>query len=631
MGIQFDWEIRDEDDNENIPPQRPLPKWTRYLWVIIPIILITAPITYIYLQFADSERQLRAKVQDTLDFEQQAFDSGDGELYLSMYDEADLSFRFTQLRPEFQASQAAGLNATKVEQHDGVLWANLEWNHEGETLQRIAFFRKTVSGLIHVATDSNYWGKVQRSVYPWGRIDVTEADLLWEAQFASVVTDTVATHRGNAVPLAIVIRDDFLVATSPHTVYYPSPRLVGLNANGEPSAEYWRGFQKAIEAHIAPVTIRFALPDSLLTGGQTIFIERAAREFEAQYPEGRITVELVTAETLEGDSNTWLPAVDGAAIAATEALIKSGGVRDLTPFVSLDRAFDRGDYYAQPWRAAWWQDRMWYVPSSTSVSLLYVNAQMFTSAGLTVPQPDWTWEQVEAILPALTLQDEGDRPLIDPMRDMVYALAYSLDKNCEEQVCTQPITTASSAAALEWYRESVVDNNISTDLGGITPQVRFETVMGTLSAHKQIAMWVGSPVDYEYQVGLQKTEVLPFLDFSAETPIQMPLRIQGHVMSNYTEQPYWTWQWLKFLSYQEPPTRSRQIPARPSVTRQSGFWEWLPTPIADVYKQVLPSGRPILIGEENYFSWEQLDRVTTTNQVDDVIAQPIKTTWFYEP
>ena len=632
MGFQFDWQIDDSPDSDEIRPIRPTPPWLKWG--------LSAALAFILLSFVGSlwwrvysaETALRQSVQHVLDLEQQAYLAQDGDLFFSVFDSAETAFLSTQLRPDQQRFHQTVQLVTKAEQHNNIIWANTTSVIDGETYQRVAFFEQLPDGTRHIATDPAYWGETVDTVRSWGTLKTFEADTQWINQLDQTIAATI-----NSAPLAlgetiedrifiVVIRDDFAISPIPQIIYYPSPRIVGLDADGQPSATYWAGLQTTIAAQVAPVKLRFALPDYIVTDGVPIFMRQAAADFAAQYPPGRISIEFVTAESLSADPMAWIADVDGALLQTTSKLVKSGAVYDLTNIASLDREFDQGDFYAQSWRAAWWDDRMWFVPWSTSLNLLYFNTDLLREHGVTLPQADWTWTDIEAALKQIELAEDTDRAFIDPTRDMLYAMAYS--NGCSSQGCIQALSPDTAAIALEWYRQGVEDKALITNLATLQAEARERAIMGTLSAHKQVAMWVGAPVDYEYQVGLQSMRVLPFLEISAETPLKMPLHIHGHVMSSYTDQPFWTWQWLKYLSYQAPPSRLRHIPARPSVARQSGFWEWLPTPIADAYKQVLPNARPILIGEENYFTWQQLARASQAPQITPQVAQPASTKWF---
>ncbi|HFC12398.1 MAG TPA: extracellular solute-binding protein, partial [Anaerolineae bacterium] len=504
--------------------------------------------------------------------------------------------------------------------------------------QRVAFFETNGANTFRRATDSSYWGAVWDTQRFWGTLRNYDADHQWVDQFAETIDTVIGTQlarQGLSAPqqmVTIFIRNDFDVSVEPNAIYYPSPRLLGLDASGQPSEAYLEGLSRAIAAHFAPVTLRFALPDYQATDGVTIFLQQAATQFAEKFQANQIKIEFVTAEDLtEQLPEQWLRNVDGALMRPTESLIKQGYLRDITQMVSDDKEFDRGDFYVQAWQGAWWRERMWLVPWSTSLNLLYYNQDLFGQSGVELPQADWSWDQMEASLKQLTLEDGADRPIIDPTRDLLYAHVFSNLPACQGRNCVTPLTPDSAIATLEWYQRLVGEDAIFTDLATMDSIQREQIVRNTLSAHKQVAMWVDGPIRYEYQLGLQRTGILPLPRFSAENTLTMPVRIHGHVISNFSDQPYWTWQWLKFLSYQSPPPRLRHIPARPSVARQSLYWQKLPEPIAAVYQQVTGGARPILIGEENYFTWQQLDHVIRADQVNDRIAQPTKTNWFLSP
>ncbi len=631
MGLQFDWQVDENEGNEEIRPNRNTPPW--FVWglsALLAIILLSL-VGSIWWRVRAAENDLRQSAQHVLDLEQQAFLAQDGELFFSVFNSADTTFQSAQLRPDQQRHYRGHQTVTKAEKHNNIIWANVSTEVDGERYQRIAFFEQLSDGTRHIPTDSAYWGEEIDTSLDWGSLTIFSADNQWLEQFDAAISSTLDTAplaTGQNRIFIVVIRDDFAISPLPQIVYYPSPRLVGLNDKGEPNAAYWTGLQAAIAAQITPVTLQFALPDYLETDGLAISMRQAASDFAAQFPPGRIEIEFLTKEVLSDKPTDWLTTVDGAMLQPTEALIKEGAIYDLTQLVALDREFDQGDFYPQTWQAAWWNDRMWFVPWSNSLNLVYINADLFKNNQLLRPSAEMHWQDLESLLTQIEVPDGDGHVLIDPSRDLLYAYAFSHAETCRDADCLAPLTATTAADALAWHRQLVDQLEIAPNLAAVDAIDREFIVLGTLSAHKQVALWVGSSIDYEYQLGLQSTIALPFFDFSAENPLKMPLHVHGHIISSYTDQPYWTWQWVKYLSYQAPISRMRHIPARPSITRQSGFWRWLPSPIASAYKKMLPTARPLLIGDENYFTWPQLALAVESDQITPQIARPVQTDWF---
>ena len=111
-----------------------------------------------------------------------------------------------------------------------------------------------------------------------------------------------------------------------------------------------------------------------------------------------------------------------------------------------------------------------------------------------------------------------------------------------------------------------------------------------------------------------------------------PLYVDGNFISGLSQRPLAVWQWLKFLSYQPPIGRYRYVPARPSVAARVNYWTSLPRPLADPMRTAFSFSQPITIGDQAYFSWDQLTAVAT-NQLtpDEAARRPVPIPWFSQP
>ncbi|MGB0388462.1 MAG: ABC transporter substrate-binding protein [Ardenticatenaceae bacterium] len=631
MSMEVDWQITEEGGEVEQVPREPVPRWVRWA-VVAAFVLVGLVMGFVWWRLYSVEVALRESVQRVLDIEHEAFLAGEGELFFSVYED-DLAFQSAQLHPEQQVAHAAGWRVTNAELHEELIWATLTSEVKGVRQQRIAFFKETDRGLTHMATDPTYWGEPQtrRLASGGGTLEFWEADAPWAEQMATTIAETIETARLEEVPpFSVLIRQDFQVSISPNTISYPSPQIAGLDANGEPSAEYWAGLEAAIAARFEPVTIRYALPSSTtLNDGIINLFDRLADKFTSQYAAGNVSIELVLANDLADEPQTWLPTVDAAFYAPTEQLIKQGMIYNLSSFATQDATFDRADHYDQAWRGVWWRERMWAVPWSMSINLLYFDKEVFREHGLPEPAADWSWEELSPVLAQIDLSESDDKAFVDGARDTLFAIAYSYDAACTSADCVPRLTQAGVLAALEWYEQLVAEEQTMADLGNLSPAQRLQAVRRTQSAHKQNAMWVDSVINYEYQLVLQPTGLLPFLPVSPDKPLAMPIHVQSHIMSQHTKNPYWTWQWLNFLSHQTP--LPRQIPARPTVARQSDFWTRLPPALADIMQTVTTHARPVMIGDENYFTWQQLARVANQTQPLQNAAKPAPSPWFIRP
>ena len=634
MGIEFDWEINENDGDDQHETHRATAPWKRWGITALVFLIVGGIAGGIWWRIYSAELTLRRSVQSVLDLQHSAYQQGDGELFYASFPD-DSFWRSVHLRPAMQQINAAGLTVSRAEQHDDIIWANLTWPTASGDRQRIAFFQESEFGLTHIENDPNFWGGRRLYEFAWGELRVLEADDAWKDAIANEIETTINSLNINgelAVPfqsLNVEIRNDFADSVSAETLYYPSPRLLGMGDSKGPDSIYFDGLNKAIEAHLTPVVIRYALPnlEPIYRGADTVYTQMIER-FEAQFPSGQVRVELYFSDQLPGSPEQWLQTVDAAQLMPSQALLQTGSVYDLSWFVAGDTAFNTGDFFEQAWRAGWWDDRPWMVPWSSGVNLLYVDNTTFRMNGLEPPTEDTTLDELVTKLAELQANDPEQAGFVDVRRDLVYAYALSLDQRCGgDPGCSPELLPENVTAALTWYREILNDRGLMVDLSDMQDEQRIAAVLQALSFPKRTAAWIDSPERFEYQIALQSTGIMPLPPISAEIPLVMPLHINGHVMSAHTDKAWWTWQWLKFLSYQPTPNGLRNIPARPSVARQSGFWGWLPEQVAKPMSDVLPTARSLRIGDERYFSWEQLAAVRDGASINDA-AKPIDPPWF---
>lgn len=619
MGIQLDWQIGEDDPQ---PPEHRQRRRPLNALVSIGLLLLLAAVLgvgwrAVRQQQAKTEAALRQTVQQLLDQEREALLAGDGDLFMANF-AADPALQAAQLRPENQAAVAAGLTVTRVSAHGEELWANVRWQPPGSEVpwQRVLFFRQEAGRLWHIPAGSGYWGSRQQATFAWGILRFYEPDAALAAEIAATVATTIDTLcaagcRPERQPFTLILANDYAASAAPDEVRLPSPRLLALDEAGRPAGLFWQQLQARLAAHLTPGTIRFAVPDELLPHYQELL-----PAFAIAQPD--IEVTLVAMSSLPADPAGRLASVDGLAQTPTEAMLAAGLVHDLTDFARTDRSFDQVDFYDQLWRAAWWRERMWLMPQSGRLPVLYFARDAYAQAARPEPSVRWTWAEMDADLQALaaTRPGTGSRrqwALVDEDRDLVYAYAYSQQKQqCrtnDTDACTMTVSAMSRAAAFVWVASLAGQPGLLPDLTGLTSAERGSVVLN-LVAPRRVAMWVDEPVFYELHLQRGALGVQPFPG-SEQFDGVTPLWVEGSVISQASSRPGDVWLWLKFLSEQYLARQRRQIPARPSVAEATGYWQTLPRPLGDVLRTAFPFARPVLIAEQELFTWEQLAAVTS--------------------
>ncbi len=265
-----------------------------------------------------------------------------------------------------------------------------------------------------------------------------------------------------------------------------------------------------------------------------------------------------------------------------------GLLRDLKPFIDADPSFDPDDYYPGAFSSVTGSDGTVYqLPQTLDVKLLFYNKDLWAAGGLAAPNPDWTWQDLEAAAQQL-VQKQGDTITVYGLADDDSYLAVLLTelKNAGLDLISTPPGSAQVdrpevVAALERMA-----NLFKSGAFYFPPQGRdAQDVIARLVLDQQVAIWgtpiggditslqkrnSGSPPSFEVGVALHP----PFPNGSAGSA-------SSYVMSSGTQHPNEAWTWLAFLSKQlvsiqdGPPTKLNSLPARKSLAEQSDYWSRL--------------------------------------------------------
>ena len=285
--------------------------------------------------------------------------------------------------------------------------------------------------------------------------------------------------------------------------------------------------------------------------------------------------------------------------------------------------------------------------------VLYYDKMAYDRAEYPEPSTRWTWDEMAQDVTSIV----GDQPqtsslawgFLDVGLDSLFSYAYNWNNQCSEAAtvfCRSPMKTENVAAALDWYAQMANQPgqmpNLTDELPDVFSSTQASTV-GDLGARfdkehqvfllvnfqgsrRKAAVWVDSPVSYEFYLLLSPVGVVPFPGSDRFDGIT-PLRLRGSFISQYSDRPLAVWQWLKFLSYQAPVPRF--IPARPSVAAETGYWTYLPRQLGDVMRTAFPFARPVTIEEKGMLTWEQIAGVVNGEMTAQEAAQQEPTfTWF---
>jgi len=159
-------------------------------------------------------------------------------------------------------------------------------------------------------------------------------------------------------------------------------------------------------------TIRFAIYD-----WEAPAYKDLVETFEEENPDLRVQVVSIDEVLGLGPShNEWprdaeqrlLTAADVANLSVLRQTVAQGLVYDLTPLIEADAAFEPEDYYPGMLEAHQWAGGTWALPTAVSFQVIFYDKDVFDRAGLSYPQPGWSWDEFLVAARALTVR-EGDQ------------------------------------------------------------------------------------------------------------------------------------------------------------------------------------------------------------------------------
>ncbi len=621
IGIDFNWQTEGEAETNGSSPGKTN---SGLSWLAVAIFILTLILGgwFGFRRWQENrEADLQAELQILLDLEKEAVAAGDGELFRDLQTN-DPAWIAAQLLPRNQAFNRAAREVTRAERSAEEAWANVLWREDGKTWQRIAFFHWDGSQWQHGGGSAAYWGETKRYAYEWGVLILPECDLAWRTLISRFIEQTMPAG-APALTVALTPQDGPALGLETPApagdVQLPSPRFWGLDENGQPGEPFWSALAALLQTE--PTTLRFVVPDAAVFRYLGL-----AQSFVRDHLPPNYDMEIIPAGSLPADPRAWLPQVDGARFMPGEALIAAGYVRDLTDLMQHDLQFDQSDFYEQIWQAAWWQDRMWLAPGHAVMNLIFYNRETFRQAGLPEPQAGWTWAEWATAANQLSHSlEEGDRSwgVVDVSADLAWSYGFSWDSGCVAGPCLPRLGPERLGAALAWYGQNA--GVTLPDVSRLDETARELAGLRWLTL-QQTAMWVSSPVDYETGLSRLSLGVVPFPVSAAQMEAGgsnagiTPLHVSGSIISQTSAYPRLMWEWLRYLSHASP-DQVRAIPARPSVAEQTLFWRRLPGQLGQAMSAAFPLARPILIGEETWITWEQL-------QGPDALPAPARTPWF---
>ncbi|MNK45305.1 Maltose-binding periplasmic protein precursor [compost metagenome] len=274
----------------------------------------------------------------------------------------------------------------------------------------------------------------------------------------------------------------------------------------------------------------------------------------------------------------------------------SGALLPLDSRLAVSTSLTEGDYYAQGLEAMRWKGQLYAMPRDLSNLVVYVNRAMFDTAGLPLPQADWTMAQMLDVAHRLSQGNGQERTFgISFDKRPLFWLPYLWSEGgdlFDAGFTRSTLSEPQAVSAMQFYadlahRHHVAPREIDT---GNAP-------MAQLFAQGKLAMFVSGRWSVP---GFRKSltfdwDVLPFPTGSAGSIVDVDA--SGWAISAQSPRQDEAWRLIEHLAGKESSNRFSEggliVPARRDVAEGLGFLAAGQAPRASrTFLDVLATGRP---------------------------------------
>jgi multiple sugar transport system substrate-binding protein len=335
------------------------------------------------------------------------------------------------------------------------------------------------------------------------------------------------------------------------------------------------------------VTISFAAYD----WEQTRY-EDLVKMFEQANPDLHVRLvsvnEVLELDLLGGEwpDDAWQRLASRADVVSLDAgtdEVREGLVRDLTPFFQADPNFQRDDFYPGVLESSQWEGGTWYLPTEVNFDLIFFDKDAFDNAGVSYPEPGWTWDDFLDKARALTIR-EGDEVtqwgFVQPWPNHLPFIEGRTGPLIDESTDppTPRLDQPEVAEAVRWYANLYLKEEVVPFLESPDEDAGLSEFEGqALVENGKAAMWREPATSWEWRKEQGNRGVVPY---PVDTPDShtTPIWVQGLSMSAGTAHPDAAWRWMDFVGRQSDESNRSfilglRLPARRSVAESSGLWD----------------------------------------------------------
>jgi len=255
--------------------------------------------------------------------------------------------------------------------------------------------------------------------------------------------------------------------------------------------------------------------------------------------------------------------------------LQRGFLRDMTPLIEADPDFNLPDFYPGVLERTHFAGGQYGVPLEVTTPLLSYNRDLWRSAGLPPPRPDWTWLDLLAAAETLAHPDSQGMDVYGLADWGAYLLFAALAQQQEPAFTWSEAGQARLDAPV--VEETLMRLMALKQSGALLylPPSSTPDQIGATIREGRIGMWdsqllIRTPGDASQALDVGTAVLPPVRGF--ETRFGREL-----VMSNGVRHPEATWRWIAFLSRQAAPEMGSlampptSFPARRSLVAQSGI------------------------------------------------------------
>ena len=318
-----------------------------------------------------------------------------------------------------------------------------------------------------------------------------------------------------------------------------------------------------------PATITFAHADF-----DTEYYQKLLQEFNESY--SHITVELRPKQwDMLGGLDVGDEDVFVTSQFALSWLREQENVLDLTTFIEQDKSFDPSDFYPGTMELYTSEGRTWALPAGVDIMVMFYNQDLFDQYDVPYPEIGWTWDAFLNIATGLRDPDADvfsyapNNAMFDPLAFIYQHGGRIFDdlQNPTRTTFDDPLTIE----ALEWYAKLIHEYDVAPTpeqarrAFGAGGNIQNGVYLG------KVGLWTGMlserggrgqlwPAEWNMRWGVAP---LP----RDEQPATLTM-VEGIFISSQTQHADACWQWIAFLSKQNP---SRLTPARKSLAESTTY------------------------------------------------------------